>query len=192
MIAIDSDFETTEAKEGGQFDPPEPGGQVMIVLEVSEKPSKAGNDMVTLSLDIAEGEHAGAFQKFPKKFFQQVNGDNLAYFKAMINYFAASNPANKMNQVIFKQKDESLGFDGSALVGMRVGANLREAEYQDQQGAVKVGIEVGHLCAVRDVPNLKPMPLKKFKGARTATAAGRPAPGRPAGGPPPAEDDLPF
>lgn len=193
MISIDKDFDTTEAKEGGVFDPPEHGGYVMTVLEVSEAPSKAGNAMVTLSLDISEGESAGAFQKFPKRFFQQVNGENLPYFKAMIQHFAASNPQQRMNQVIFRQKDESLGFDGKALIGMKVGANLREAEYIDKTGGLAVGIEVGHLCAVKDVPLLKPMPLKKLKGAKpgsnrapvgSATGATSLAPQ--------AEDDLPF
>lgn len=194
MILIDREFDKTEAKEGGQFDPPDPGGYVMLVLEVSEQPSKAGSDMVTLSLDIADGEHAGAFAKFPKRFFQQVNGDNLAYFKGMIGHFSASNPPAKMNQVIFKQKDESLGFDGQALVGMRIGANLREAEYLDRAGQVKMGLEVGALCAVKDVPGLKPMPVKKLKGQRPGTpTAARPA-AQTAGGALPlaGEDDLPF
>lgn len=192
MIALDKEFEKTEAKEGGMYDPPESGGYVMMVLEVSEEPSKANNDMVTLSLDICEGESAGAFQKFPKRHFQLVNGDNLPYFKAMIQHFANSNPAQKMNQVIFKQKDQSLGFDGQALVGLKVGANLREAEYLDRSGAVKVGIEIGQLCAVKDIPSLKPMPIKKLKSSRPATTGARAtssAQGRPSTF---VEDDLPF
>jgi hypothetical protein len=76
---------------------------------------------------------------------------------------------------------------------MRVGANLREAEYVAKNGELHVGIEIGHLCAVKDVPSLKPMPLKKLKGAK-------PAPNRTpmgisasyGGRPPQADDDLPF
>lgn len=190
MIQLDDDFEKVEAKEGGAFEPPEPGGYVMTVLDISEAPSKAGNAMVTLSLDISEGENAGCFQKFPKKFFQQVNGDNLPYFKAMIQHFQASNPADKMNQVIQRQRDQSIVFNGAALKGMRIGANLREAEYMDKTGNLCVGIEVGALCAVKDIALVRPMPLKKLKGAKPAATR---QPAYPTTGAPPlAEDDLPF
>ena len=192
MINLDHGFEKVEAKDGGMFDPPEPGGYVMVCVAVSEEPSKAGNDMVTLSLDIAEGEHAGAFEKFPKRFFQMVNGDNLPYFKGMITHFSASNHQSKMNQVIFQNRDQSLGFNGTALVGLRIGANMREAEYIDKQGQLKIGLEVGQLCAVKDVPALKIMPLKKLKGVRTSASASRPAYADTGSRPPEADSDLPF
>ncbi len=191
MIALDKDFDTTEAKDFKPFENPPSGGYVFEVLEVSDKASESGKAMVTLSLDIAEGPHAGAFENYPKKYRQLVNGESLAYFKAMIKAFMESNPPGLTKEIIFTQRDGSKGFDPSRLRGLRIGGNLREAEYMKQETSeVKVGTEIGYLGAVKDVPAMKPQPLKKLRGAPVATKPFQPT--RPGNVPPPAEDDLPF
>jgi len=180
MINLDSGFNDAPALQGG-FSPPTPGGHVFRVVKVSDKASKAGNDMVTLELDIAQGEFKGAFERFPKRYFQLVNGDNLPYFKGMIDAFQKSNPAQAMARVI-----SNLQFDPHALVGLLVGGNLREVEYLNSSNEVAVGLEVAYLVPVADVPTLKPMPLKKLRGGAAAASSGARA------ARPPEEDDLPF
>jgi hypothetical protein len=193
MYTLGKDFDTTEAKEFVPFENPPSGGYVFKVVGSEDAPTRGGRPMVTLALDIDEGPHKGAFTRFPKPYRQMLDGESLPYFKAMLKYFGESNPEAKMQKVIFTQRDGSKGFDHAALVGLRIGGNLREAEYIKQDtGETKVGLEVSFLGAVKDVGSMKPLPLKKLEGSRPAA---RPAASRPAttSRPPLDEDDsLPF
>lgn len=194
MIQLDKEFTTTEAAEGGAYEPPPAGGYTFQVVDVSEEPSQAGNDMVTLSLDIADGPHEGAFERFPRKVFQLVNGDNLPYFKGMLEKFKACNSKQKLQNLVSKD----LRLDASQLKGCLIGGSLRQAEYLDKNsGEVKIGMEVGYLCTLEDLATLKPQPIKKLPARRDTATAGRPGYQAPRGGAqagykPPEEDDLPF
>lgn len=186
-----NDYDKTEAKDPQPYENPPSGGYVFKVVEVGTDPSRGGRPMVAIGLDIAEGPYAGAFARFPKVVRQMLDGDSIAYLKAMINHFAASNPPARMANVIFKQRDGSTGFDPNALMGLRIGGNLGEAEYiKKESGEVKVGTEVRFLGPAGDISKMKPLPLKKLdKGAAPQKAF---APSRPGTVPPSAEDDLPF
>lgn len=183
MIPLDKEYTTTEAAEGGQYELPPPGGYILQCIEASDKPSNAGKAMVTLSFDIAEGEYQGAFAKYPKKFFQLVNGEHLAYFKGMLKAFEESNSAQAMAGVV-----KDLQFDSSKLVKRLVGASIREAEYKDKTtGEIKVGMEIHFLCPVKQVPDIKPAGIKKFKAGTAASS-----PSGPRSAPPQTDDDLPW
>ena len=185
MIQVDKEFSTVESKEGGGYVQPPPGGYVFQVIDVSELPSQRGEAMVTLSLDIAEGEYDGAFEKYPKKFFQRVNGEQLPYFKAMLEYFKASNSAERLRGVL----SPAYEFDGSKLKGCLIGGALGEVEYVNKAGQKAVGVEVRWLCAVKDVglvkpPKMKPLAESSHQPAKSASKASPAAPMP--------EDELPF
>jgi len=190
MYTLGKDFDTTEAKEFTPFENPPSGGYVFTVVEAEQTSTRnAGRPMVTVKLDIAEGPHKGAFAKFPKPYRQMMDGDSQAYFKGMLKNFALSNPETKMAQVIFTNRDGSKGFNAAALVGMRIGGNLREAEYQKQDsGEIKVGLEISFLGAVKDVPLMKPLALKKLAGSNGSSRPTGPA----SAGGYPADWDLPL
>jgi hypothetical protein len=177
MINLDPDFSTTEAAQGGGFETPPPGGYTFRVVDVSDKPSKAGNDMLTLSVDIATGEYKGAFEKFPKMFFQLVNGEHLPYFKALLNNFAASNNPDRMVGVL-----NGLQFNAQKLKGLLIGGCLRAAEYE-KDGEIREGREVWYFCPISEVADIKPPKMKKL--ARGGSTSSRQAP-------PLDDDDLPF
>lgn len=190
MYTLGNDYDTTEAKEMTPFEQPPNGGYVLKVVGYSTDPAKNGRPMITLDLDIAEGPHTGAFAKFPKPYRQMLDGDSLPYFKAMIKYFGESNPAPKMAEVIFTQKNGSKGFDPSKLMGLRVGGNLGEVEYIKQAtGEVKVGTEVRFLGAVKDVPSMRVLPLKRLNGAAPARTQ---APSAAKGPATMTSEDVPF
>ncbi len=192
-MKLDRNFNDVAPQQGGVFVPPPPGGHIFKVVAVSDKPSKAGNDMVTLELDIAQGEFKGAFERFPKRYFQLVNGDNLPYFKGMIDAFQKSNSAEAMKRAL-----KGLDFNPDGLMELLVGGNLREVEYVNSSDDVAVGMEIAYLVPVAEVPNLKPLPLKKLpkETARNAgmrntfggSAASERAPGKASV----SEDNLPF
>ncbi len=172
MIQLDPVFTTTEAKEMTGFETPPPGGYVFKVVDVSDKPSKAGNDMISLSVDIAQGEFEGVFEKFPKMFFQLVNGDHLPYFKALLNHFKESNPPAKTNGLV----NQALQFDAQKLKGLLIGGCLREAEYLNKDGDLCVGREVWYFCPVSGVAEIKTPKLKKLSnGSKPSTSGNKPS-----------------
>jgi hypothetical protein len=177
MYTLGSDYDSTEAKEFTPFETPPVGGYVFKVVEVDGSPSKGGRPMVSLGLDIAEGPYAGAFAKYPKTYRQMIDGAGLPYFKAMIKQFSESNSEAKMREVIFMQKNGTKGFDPMKLLGLRIGGNLGEAEYVKQTtGETKIGTEIRFLGAVKDVPLMKPLSLKKLSGSNGSSRPTGPAP----------------
>lgn len=56
-----NNYETTQAY--GDFTPLELGGHICKIMKVEETKSKAGNDMIIISLDIAEGDQKDYFSK---------------------------------------------------------------------------------------------------------------------------------
>lgn len=191
MYTLGNDYDTTEAKEMTPFEQPPTGGYVLKVVDYSTDSAKNGRPMITLLLDIAEGPHAGAFAKYPKAYRQMLDGDSLPYFKAMIKYFSESNPEGRMREVIFTQKNGSKGFDPAKLMDLRIGGNLGEVEYIKQAtGELKVGTEVRFLGAVKDVPSMRPLPLKRLNGA--APAGKTQAPSAAKGPATMTSDDVPF
>lgn len=184
MIQLDSNFQTEKAKIGGTYSAPPAGGYVWIVTDVSEEPSQQKKPMVTLTLDVHSGPEKGCFEKFPKKYRQLVNGDNMPYFKGMLEAFKASNPPEKIRGLVNQQ----FQFFPMVLKGCIVGGMLRDQEYrQRDSGEIKVGQEVAFLCPVSEVPNLKPMSLKKL--SPSASGQGQSYSGQSA---PPPDDDCPF
>lgn len=184
-----NNYDTTEAKEHQPYENPPSGGYVLQVVEVGTDPASSGRPMVTLKFDIAEGPHAGAFAKYPKPYRQIVDGESMAYFKAMIEHFSKSNPASKMGEVIFTNRDGGKGFNPHKLMGLRIGGNLGEAEYANKTGEVKVGMEVRFLGAAADAPKMKPLSLKRLeKGTSSRPATSKPQ-GQMANG---NDSDLPF
>ena len=167
-----NNYDTTEAKEFQPYENPPPAGYVLKVVEVSEMPSSTKRPMVTLGLDIAEGPFAGAFAKYPKPYRQIVDGESMAYFKAMMGYFAESNPPSKMGEVIFTNRDGGKVFNPQKLIGLRIGGNLGEQEYINKAGELKVGMEVRFLGNAGDASKMRPLPLKKLdkNASRPASA----------------------
>lgn len=55
------DYDQVQKYEGGQSLPA--GGYICRIVNVLEGQSKAGNEMLTVSLDIAEGEYTNFYQK---------------------------------------------------------------------------------------------------------------------------------
>jgi len=174
-----NNYDTTEAKEFQPYENPPSGGYVLKVVEVGTDPASSGRPMVTLKFDIAEGPLAGAFAKYPKPYRQIVDGESMPYFKAMIGYFAESNPPSKMAEVIFTNRDGGKGFNPQKLLGLRIGGNLGEQEYVNKQGELKVGMEVRFLGNAADASKMRPLSLKKLeKGAARPASAPAIQPGQ--------------
>jgi len=189
MIPLDNDYKDTDPVEQMGFSYPEPGPQIMICTHVDEKPTKDGDPMVTFSLDIAEGQFKGCFEKFPLKKFQPCTGKNTGYFKGVLKAFHDSNP----NHPPFIQSNQ---FDPFRCVGLKIGANLRLEEYEKNR-EIKSSLKIGFLCGIQRVLDgeIKPMDTVKIKPQNNNFAGGAPMGNNnysEADPPPNQDDDLPF
>ena len=177
----------------GEYERLKPGGYICKIIAAKEEKSKSGNKMLTLALDIDEGEQKGFFMKrfeelkkenqdpnkevkYPNAaiYYQMLEGNEKAvgFLKGLMTSLEASNPNFKWN------------WDEKKLVGLKCGAIFGEEEYEKMDGSIGVSCKVKFIRTIKciqennfKVPELKKLPAKgdsfEFSGAASA-------------------DDLPF
>jgi len=178
-----NDYDQSEAKkQGGDFPQPPIGGHILKVVKAEEGKSSTNKPMLTIFLDIAEGEFNGHYAELSAKLekdaylrkYQLLDSDNVPYFKGLIELFEFCNQGFKFN------------FDEKTLVGKKIGANLREKEYLNKDNELKTGLEIGYFASIEEVRSgLAPMKKKTIK---TTAQSNEPAIGATV----PDKSDLPF
>jgi hypothetical protein len=175
-------YDQTQAQQaGGDFPKLPAGGYVLGVVSAEETRSKNGNAMIHLRLDVAEGEHRRFYTKLSEKlekeiyldFYQLTDGASLPFFKGMVETFEKSNVGFKFN------------FDERTLVNKKVGANIREEEYE-KNGEVKTSLKIAFLLTIDEVKKgVEVLPKKTLAGKSITPIA-------PTEQEKPKDDDLPF
>ena len=185
-------YETAQALTG-EYERLKPGGYICKIIAAKEEKSKSGNKMLTLALDIDEGEQKGFFMnrfeelkkenqdpnkevKYPNAaiYHQMLEGNEKAigFLKGLMTSLEASNQNFKWN------------WDEKKLVGLKCGAIFGEEEYEKLDGSIGISCKVKFIRTTKciqennfKVPELKKLPVKgdsfEFSGAASA-------------------DDLPF
>ncbi len=138
---------------------PIPGAYILGIVNAEEKISKGGNQMLVLSLDIAEGNFKNFYSKFSKecgknrilKHYRLLDNENAAeYLKGDIQAIENSNTNFKFE------------FDENKLIGKFVGAMLAEEEYLKQDQTIGTVLKIKYLCSVYDARSGKlTIPEKK-------------------------------
>jgi hypothetical protein len=182
-------YDSAEAKQFKEFDRPNAGGHVFKILDVSEGRAKSsGRNQLTLTLDIARGPYTNFYDGLSSnlnkdcflKAYWGVDGDQLPYFKGNMQMVEKCNPGFKFN------------FDERALIGKLIGGNLREEEYA-KDGDLKTSLKIAFFCSIEDVPNQKPLDVKKLGGRPRPQAATNQNQNTFSDGVPlPEKDDTPF
>lgn len=127
-------YNEAEAVDMGGFKRLPAGGYVCRVQAVRADKSQAGNDIVVLRLDIAEGEYSGYFSKdymhslkrFGEQAFwkgtytQATSGKSIGFFKGLLEAFKASNAGYEPH---FSDKGD---WDEQELRGKFIGFVFRE------------------------------------------------------------------
>lgn len=184
MIQLPKEFATMEAKNFKPFENPPSGPYTLIVTACEDKPSRNNQAMLTFSFDIANGPHKGAFEKYPKKFRTVLEGEGLAYFKGAWSDFKASNEKAKLVGAI----DAEGRVNAQKFVGLLIGGNVRDEEYMNQSGQVRMGQEIAYMFPIGDMEKHQAMPPKMLK----KQTGSRPSNSGPQATPPLPENDLPF
>lgn len=178
-------YETAQALTG-EYERLRPGGYICkIITAQEEKSKKTGSRMLTIALDIDEGEQKGFFMKrfeelkeqrinpnqevkYPSGgiYHQMLEGNEKAigFLKGLMTSLEASNQNFKWD------------WDEKKLVGLKCGAIFGEEEYEKMDGSIGVSCKVKFIRTIKciqennfKVPELKKLPAKgdsfEFSGA---------------------------
>lgn len=177
-------YDTAQALTG-EYEKLKPGGYICKIIAAREEKSKSGNKMLTLALDIDEGDNKGFFmkrweelrkeQKDPNQeikypnaavYHQMLEGNEkaLGFLKGLMTSLEASNSNFKWN------------WDEKKLIGLRCGAIFGEEEYEKLDGSVGISCKIKFIRTIKcieegnfKVPDLKKLPTRgdaaEFSGA---------------------------
>ena len=157
-----NNWETIEP-DYGDYEKLPAGGYVCRIVAVQATTSNAGNEMLVIYLDIAEGTHTGRFMKQyrtrkeyeeqPKwsnaaTFRQLTSGEYVSRFKGFIKTIEKSNPGFVWN------------WDEKKLEDLRFGGIFREEEYLDNKGNLRTATKIYRIVPIEGLAD-RPIPTKK-------------------------------
>ena len=142
MIEFNQNLANVEVKDG-TFDNPQAGGFILQCIGVESKSSKAGNPMLVLSFDIADGKYKGNYAEHPRNYYQLINADQLGRVKGILQSFQKSN-GSKLSVDSISQSS----FNEQNLKGLYVGAVLRAEEYLNKDNEARMGLKVFYICSI--------------------------------------------
>lgn len=127
------DLTNVQANAGGEFPRVTPGGYVIGIVSVQDVPEK---EYLKISYDIAEGELKNYYYEMKQRtgydlpaFYKSYKDKALGFFKAFLDAVIASNPGYVWNN------------DERTLTRKLVGCVLREEEYRNRDGEIKVSLK---------------------------------------------------
>lgn len=155
-------YEDVQPVMPGEFLKLPADGYVCQIISAEITTSKAGNPMLVLCVDIAEGDFAGYFKAAAdrvKNFRADVKWDNSAiyrqlifdkdgktskFFKGLLTCLEKSNPNFKFNPRAFDEKN---------LRGLLIGFIFAEEEYQKRDGSISSRVFIKFPRPVADIRN---------------------------------------
>lgn len=158
-------WDTTEAKEFGEFENLELGGHELVIMDAREYTSEAsGNTSLKVSVDIGGlDKQKGFFQKQydenpnqDKKWstggtkFLSLKDEQLAYLKGFITALEKSNPNFKFNK----------NGEWKQLKGLKIAGQFGLEEYEKQDGTIGTATK---LIQFRSLDKLKEIKIPKVK-----------------------------
>lgn len=156
-----SGYDSAKAKTGFQ-EALEIKPFIGIIVNVLDNPSKNGNEMMTLHLDVAEGNQKGFFEKkfttktkFEKKWhfchYRLITEENTEYLKGDIESIEKSNPG-----FVFDFNDIQ------KIIGLKIGVNPRSEEYAGKDGNIYSSPKPLYLFPIQDIDKQKVLKTKKI------------------------------
>ena len=127
------DLTNVQATQGGEFARPTAGGYVIGIVSVEDVPER---EYLKITYDIAEGEFKNYYYDMKQRtgydlpvMYKSYKDKALGFFKAFLDAVAASNPGYTWNN------------DERTLCRKLVGCVLREEEYRNRDGEIKVSLK---------------------------------------------------
>lgn len=153
----DDDWNNIKAAEPGEFTSLTAGGYVCKIIHAEFGTSKAGNDMLILDIDIAEGDFANYFQNTVKRFNQSNWPNSGVYRQLVLSNDKTLSPFFKGLIEIIEQSNSNFvarqdgGINPASLVGKLCGFVFAEEDYTKQDGSDATRIVVRTPKTVDDI-----------------------------------------
>jgi hypothetical protein len=161
------DLTNVTATQGGEFPRVTPGGYVIGIVNVEDVPEK---EYLKITYDIAEGDLKNYYYEMHQRtgydlpcFYKSYKDKALGFFKAFLEAVEGSNAGYKWDN------------DERKLCRKFVGCVLREEEYRNRDGEIKVSLKPDAFYPAADIRAGKfDVPPKKTlsNAANAAPAAG--------------------
>ena len=127
------DLTNVTATQGGEFPRVTPGGYVIGIVNVEDVPEK---EYLKITYDIAEGDFKNYYYEMHQRtgydlpcFYKSYKDKALGFFKAFLDAVEGSNAGYKWDN------------DERKLCRKFVGCVLREEEYRNRDGEIKVSLK---------------------------------------------------
>jgi hypothetical protein len=181
-------FDESESRqESTLFFRPKPGPVTLVIIRLWHDKNKEGEKVMRMLLDIGSGDSKGYFWMLSKQkkkeifisHYQGMGEKGLPYYKGIMTAIERSN-----NFKIDWEKDES------QFALKKIGANLREEEYYDEDGKIQTSLKPVYFCSVQSLTEKEHpvLPVKRVTPAQSNYSV----PVNDAGVPDFTDDDLPF
>lgn len=163
------DFTNVQATQGGEFARPTAGGYVIGIVSVEDVPER---EYLKITYDIAEGEFKNYYYDMKQRtgydlpvMYKSYKDKALGFFKAFLDAVAASNPGYTWNN------------DERTLTRKLVGCVLREEEYRNRDGEIKVSLKPDVFYPAADIRagKFEALPKKTLTGGTMQGMANAPA-----------------
>ncbi len=164
-MEMPKDYESCEGITG-DYEKIEAGGYICKIVNAKVEKSQAGNEMLVLELDIAEGEHEGYFQRRYEESKKgntdpgrQAKWSNNAIHRIMIlDKEGKCNRYFKGFGTIIEESNTGYKWTGdeNTLKNKVLGAIFREEEYEKNNG------EIGTSCKVNSIRTVKAIKEGKY------------------------------
>lgn len=152
------------------YRPVMPGGYICTILSAKVQKSKAGNDMLVLALDIADGEYKDYYKE---RFDKDTREDKKwgCVLRMVIDDPTKDEDTRKKMQSRLKGaiksiEDSNEGFtfdwDEEKLKGKTVGGEFAIEEYIGNDGSTKTSTKINRLRSVETIKKGIPMPRVKL------------------------------
>lgn len=153
-----SSYDSAQPKTG-TFQKVEAGPYILGICKAVETQSRAGDPMLVLSIDIADGPNKGNYRELSKR----LNKDCLLKHYRLLTDSAADYLKGDIQAIEKSNPGYSFMFDENTLTGKLVGGMLAEEEYYSD-GDIKTILKIRYLCPVENVNSgkLQTPPLKKL------------------------------
>lgn len=155
----DLGYQDTRAAVKGSYELLRPDAYICVIVNAKFATSQAGNQMLVLFIDIAEGEYSGYFRRFVdstsergwakqgtcRQVITGYNGRLSPHFKGLLSCVEMSNPSYHVN---------ADNFDPSELIGKWCGFVFGEEEYLNKRdNSIGKNIYIAQPISVIDVAN---------------------------------------
>lgn len=175
-MEMPKDYEETVGITG-EYERVEAGGYICKIVNAKTEKSQAGNEMLVLAIDIAEGEHQGYFKRRYDELVKQCTDPSKMpkYPNNAVHRIMVLDKEGKCNRffkgfgTIIEESNQNYKWTGDekSLKDKKIGVVFGEEEYQGNNGQIKTSTKIRSIRSVQAIEDGKfEIPEKKKLAAQ--------------------------